>query len=165
LESHRERLERRKYVIDAGRKWYEIWVPHNPADWQKPKIVFPDIAEHAQFFLDRSGAIVNGDCYWITQKPRQDPAWLMLMLAIANSSFITQYYDIMFHNKLYSGRRRFMAQYVSRFPLPCLESSPAKEIVRRVSKFVNGRRIDEQAEKEVDRLVFESFGLLEEIGR
>ena len=30
LESHKERLSRRRYVIEAGRQWYEIWVPHNP---------------------------------------------------------------------------------------------------------------------------------------
>ncbi|MGB2987996.1 MAG: N-6 DNA methylase, partial [Phycisphaerae bacterium] len=40
LGSHRERLEKRKYVLDAGRHWYEIWVPQNPDAWAAPKIVF-----------------------------------------------------------------------------------------------------------------------------
>ena len=39
----------------------------------------------------------------------------MLLLAVANSSFITKFYDIAFHNKLYAGRRRFMTQYVKKF--------------------------------------------------
>ena len=28
--SHQSQLEQRKYVVEAGRKWYEIWVPHQP---------------------------------------------------------------------------------------------------------------------------------------
>ena len=156
LESHRDRLCRRKYLLDAGRQWYEIWVPHNPSDWAKPRIVFPDIAEEPRFFLDTSEAIVNGDCYWITLKQGSDSEWLMLMAAVANSTFITRYYDIVFHNKLYAGRRRFMAQYVSQFPLPDLHAPISREIVKRVSAIVDNRGANEQTERELNDLMFES---------
>ena len=33
--THRSRLEGRRYVIRSRRRWYEIWVPHCPADWAK----------------------------------------------------------------------------------------------------------------------------------
>ena len=121
LESHKERLSSRKYVIEAGRQWHEIWVPHNPIDWTRPKIVSPDISEEPRFCFDSSGAIVNGDCYWMTLRPGFKSDWLLLLLAVANSSFVTRYYDIAFHNKLYAGRRRFMTQYVKKFPLPHIE--------------------------------------------
>ena len=39
--------------------------------------------------------------------------WLLLMLAVANSTLITRYYDAVYHNKLYSGRRRFMTHSTS----------------------------------------------------
>jgi hypothetical protein len=165
LESHKDRLCRRKYLLDAGRQWYEIWVPHNPSDWAKPRLVFPDIAEQPKFFLDASEAIVNGDCYWITLKRGRDPEWLTLMAAVANSTFITRYYDIVFHNKLYAGRRRFMAQYVNQFPLPDLHAPISQEIVKRVSRIVENGGADEQAETELDDLVSESLGLVEEAGR
>jgi hypothetical protein len=159
LETHRARLARRKYVIDAGRQWYEIWVPHQPADWAEPKIVFPDIAEEPRFYLDSSGAVVNGDCYWMTLRPGFDPAWLYLILGIANSSFITEYYDLAFHNKLYAGRRRYMTQYVRRFPLPDPSTATASEIVDLVAQLVNGREIEAQIEARIDGLVWRSFGL------
>jgi len=57
LESHRKQLAGRKYVIDAGRKWFEIWVPQNPGDWTRPKVVFSDISAVPKFFLDRSGQL------------------------------------------------------------------------------------------------------------
>ena len=161
FERHRERLTRRKYVIDGGREWYEIWVPHNPEDWAKPKIAYPDISEHPRFFFDSSGAIIQGDCYWITLRVGVDPDWLLLMLAVANSTFITKYYDAVFHNKLYAGRRRFMTQYVSKFPLPDLSAS--RLIVAEVAKILKARKVTAQGERTINRLVWESFGLTEEI--
>ena len=160
LEAHRERLARRKYVIDAGRQWYEIWVPRHPADWAKPKIVFPDIAEEPRFSLDSSGGLVNGDCYWMTLRPGFDSAWLYLILGIANSSFITEYYDLAFHNKLYAGRRRFMTQFVRRFPLPDPSAAATREMVDLVVQLVNRRQIDAEIEARIDGLVWRSFGIV-----
>ena len=161
LRLHRARLEARRYVIEAGRKWYEIWVPHNPADWRKRKIVFPDIAETPRFFLDETGAIVNGDCYWITLREGVEEDWLLLMLAVANSSLITKYYDIAFHNKLYAGRRRFMTQYVKHFPVLDLDSDDGRRIVGLTSRLLK-RPVDRKTEAEVDTLVWQAFGLQKE---
>ena len=61
---HRERLSNRKYLIDAGRKWFELWVPQDPSLWEKPKLVFPDISAFPRFYFDKSGRIVNGNCYF-----------------------------------------------------------------------------------------------------
>ncbi|MFC1587261.1 Eco57I restriction-modification methylase domain-containing protein [Planctomycetota bacterium] len=168
LESNRERLSQRSYVTEAGRQWYEIWVPQIPRDWTKPKIVFPDIAEHPRFFLDRTGDIVNGDCYWITLKPGKDRRWLFVMLAVANSSFITKYYDTVFHNKLYSGRRRFLTQYVKTFPLPDPDSPPIMQAIQHVADIVEDRvSSDNQQRLEsiIDALVWKSFGLSEKVSR
>ncbi len=161
FERHKARLMRRTYVINGGRKWYEIWVPHNPDDWEKPKIAYPDISEHPRFFFDASGAIIQGDCYWITLNDGVDADWLLLMLAVANSTLITKYYDAVFHNKLYAGRRRFMTQYVAKFPLPALTAS--RRIVNEVSRFLKAGVANEASERKINRLVWEAFGLPEEI--
>jgi len=165
LESHRKRLAGRRYVIEAGRQWYEIWVPQDPEEWANEKIVFPDIAEQPRFFLDKSGAIVDGDCYWITLCPGVDRRWLRIMLAVANSSFITAYYDMVFHNKLYSGRRRFMAQYVRKFPLPRLDSPATAQMLELVATLLHhGPSVTERSKLEADinDAVWQSFGLTKE---
>jgi tRNA1(Val) A37 N6-methylase TrmN6 len=163
LQSHAARLRSRKYVIDGGREWFEIWVPHHPDDWAKTKVVFRDISERPTFFLDQSGAVVNGDCYWITLKPEFEEAWLYLLLAVANSSFIERYYDVTFHNKLYAGRRRFMTQYVKQFPLPDLASATARKIVREVKKRLTARQQATRLrlERKIESLVWQSFGFEE----
>lgn len=115
LESHRERLEGRSYVNDSGRQWFEIWVPQKPALWALPKIVFPDIAETPRFAIDRSEAIVNGDCYWMAV---EDDDLADVIAAVGNSSFCTWFYDAACGNFLYAGRRRFMTQYMERLPIP-----------------------------------------------
>ena len=156
LQSHRQRLQGRKYVIDSGRKWFEIWVPHQPADWAKPKIVWPDISEEPKFFLDASGAIVNGDCYWIKLRQGVDADWLYMMLAVANSKIATTFYDTVFHNKLYANRRRFMTQYVKEFPLPDLDSKIGKQIVRWAKKQVE--KPTSKRESKLELLVQRAFG-------
>lgn len=158
LEQHREQLEGRKYVIEAGRKWYEIWVPHKPSEWKYPKIVFRDISERPTFWVDFDGDVVNGDCYWMSFK-HKDEDYLWLTLAVANSSFIEKYYDYKFNNKLYSGRRRFITQYVSKFPLPDPKSDIAAAIIELSKKIykANTNEIKEAQEVEVDALVWQAF--------
>jgi hypothetical protein len=129
LEVHKAVLEKRSYVLDAGRQWYEIWVPQDPNAWAKPKLVFRDIADRPTFWLDVDGAVVNGDCYWIVAENNEDLDVLWLAAAVGNSRFIEQFYDYRFNNKLYSGRRRFMTQYVEEFPLPDPESQIGRRLI------------------------------------
>ena len=129
FEIHRSALESRRYVIEAGREWYEIWVPQDPNAWEKPKLVFRDIAEKPTFWIDLAGSVVNGDCYWLTSQNPNQTNLLWLAVAVGNSTFIERFYDLRFHNKLYAGRRRFITQYVEQFPLPDPNESVAKSIV------------------------------------
>lgn len=161
LESYRDRLEGRTYVIESGRKWFEIWVPQDPSEWGKDKIVCPDISVRPCFFLDRKGRIVNGDCYWVTLRPGLPADWLLLILAVANSMFIERFYDTKFHNKLYAGRRRFITQYISEFPLPDLASASAQRIVGLVRELLD--KTEEPArlnlEARLDEQVWQAFGV------
>lgn len=142
LIKHKEQLEGRSYLISAGRKWYEMWVPQNPALWKFPKIVFPDISVEAQFAYDESGAIVNGNCYWIVAQNDTEKDLLLLIQGVANSELMSIYHDICFNNKLYSGRRRYLSQYVEKYPIPNPNSDYSKNIVRIVKKLNAAKNIN-----------------------
>ena len=159
LETHRERLEGRGYVIKAKRKWFEIWVPQNPRAWKYPKLVFPDISVESKFYLDTSGSIVNGNCYWIAAENKESEQRLKLIQGVANSSLMSTYHDLMFNNKLYSGRRRYFSQYVEKYPVPRIDCDASKKIIKLVEK-LNSKGADMNFEKEkLDTLVIEAFSL------
>jgi len=134
LESHRDALASRTYVLKANRQWFEIWVPHQPKLWKRPKLVFPDISEKPNFWMSLDDELVQGDCYWLAADDDSQVDLLWLALAVANSQFIENFYDHCFNNKLYSGRRRFMTQYVEQFPIPDPESPLSKRIVKTVKR-------------------------------
>ena len=86
---------------------------------------------------------------------------------MANSGFIESYYDHAFNNKLYAGRRRFMTQYVEKFPLPSPELPVSREIIalaRQIYELTPGEEADSLAQR-VDALVSLAFGLAEEPAR
>lgn len=161
LEGYRKSLENRKYLLDAGREWYEIWVPHDPSAWEKTKLVFRDISAEPIFWVDKTGAVVNGDCYWFITNDSTQTDLLWLAVAIGNSHFIEKFYDSSFPNKLYAGRRRFITQYVEKFPLPDPNLDESKEIIstaKSVYEYVDSPQ-GKKLHQKLEQLVFNAFGL------
>lgn len=159
--SHEERLRSRKYLIEAGRQWFELWVPHRPDFWSLPKLVFPDISLNPRFYFDKGGRIVNGNCYWIVAKDKKDIDKLLLIQGVANSKLMTKYHDLVFNNKLYSGRRRYFTQYVEKYPLPDFNSSIAREIISLVKKLneAQDKILIGKLENSLEIKVAEAFGV------
>ena len=160
LKNYKNDLEKRTYLIEAGRNWFELWVPQDPSLWEHPKIVFWDIAKEPMFWMDFDGSIVNGDCYWLpcTNPHNMDLFWLAL--AIGNSTFIEDFYDHKFNNKLYAGRRRFMTQYVKKFPLPNPKTENSIKIIQ-LTKEIFNKKSDEiiyKNRKKINELIWQSFG-------
>lgn len=159
LMQHYEQLSNRNYIKKAKRNWYEIWVPQNPDSWQHRKIVFRDISEQPQFWLDETGAIVNGDCYWIDIYPEIVEDTIYLALAVANSKFIEKYYDVKFNTKLYSGKRRYQTQYVQQFPIPYSNTELAHRAISLVKKIIAEGNSDTSIsyKKELDLIIQKIF--------
>lgn len=168
LEGHRAALESRTYVIEAGRQWYELWVPQDPDGWTVPKLVFRDISEKPEFWMDVDGGVVNGDCYWMSCTDSKDSELLWLAAAVANSTFIESFYDHRFNNKLYAGRRRFITQYVEQFPIPDPSTELSKQIIdlsKQIFSALEKGEADDLIAR-VNGLVWNAFGFsLEESGR
>ena len=161
LRQYRERLERRKYVIKANRKWYEIWVPQDPLALRRPKLIFPDISPSPMFFFDNEGLMVDGNCYWIVSE-EENTDMLFLIQGVANSNLMTHYHELVFNNKLYAGRRRYLTQYVEKYPMPDRHSAHSRRIVDLVKKLVSddvGDNMIEKYETDLEIAVAEAFGV------
>ncbi|MFI9403763.1 Eco57I restriction-modification methylase domain-containing protein [Nocardia sp. NPDC052316] len=164
LRTHKDTLSARHYLGASGREWFEIWVPQRPQLWCEPKLVFPDISDRPRFALDRSGAVVNGDCYWISLPdlagtPSAADLLAYLLMGVANSALGLRFYDAVCGNRLYSGRRRWITQYVTRLPLPNPDSPSAAAIIELAREFVDGRVPDAAARTELDERVAAAFGV------
>jgi adenine-specific DNA-methyltransferase len=159
LGKHKDTLAARHYVLAGGREWFEIWVPQRPHLWRLPKLVFPDISVRPRFALDRSGAIVNGDCYWISIPDLGDEALSYLLMGVANSTVGLRFYDMVCGNRLYAGRRRWITQYVSRLPIPDPAGVASVAVIELVRGLVDGAESDAAARRALDERVAEAFDL------
>lgn len=161
FETHKEQLAGRKYLMEAGRNWYEMWVPQNPAFWVLPKLVFPDISIDARFYYDENGSVVNGNCYWIVAQNDEEKELLFLIQGIANSDLMSRYHDLCFNNKLYSGRRRYFSQYIEKYPIPNPKEQSSKliiEIVKQLNDLSAQNKDVTELEKELNKCVERAFG-------
>lgn len=162
LSKHREALAKRKYLIKAGKPWYEHWVSQDATRWEQEKIVFRDIVEKPTFWFDDSGAVVNGDCYWMCVEDNLgQPDIIWLIIAIANASFIETYYDLVFNNKLYGNKRRFVTQYVEKFPLPDPKGAHSEKLIKlaKLRSKTSDPSTQAELELEIDFLVHAAFGV------
>lgn len=164
LNLHRQQLEKRTYLIKANRNWYEYWVPQNPSLWSYPKIVFPDISIKPRFCLDKSGAVVNGNCYWICAQNKEEEELLLLIEGVCNSSIMTKYHDSKFTNKLYSGRRRYLSQYIEEYPLPnpnCEESKKIIQLTEKINQCFDSTELISLT-TELDKWVEKAYGIIQD---
>jgi transposase-like protein len=74
---------------------------------------------------------------------------------------MAQYHDLCFNNKLYSGRRRYFAQYIEKYPIPDPNTSSSKriiELVKELNELTASNQEVTQQEVLLNKLVEEAFG-------
>ena len=86
LLSHKEKLSARNKAETGIRyEWYasQRWAADYYKDFEKPKIVYPNMTKYLPFCYDETGAICNDKAFIITSK--DDTFSLKYLLAILNS--------------------------------------------------------------------------------
>ncbi len=171
----KQRLEQRA----TQQAWYELRQPQFAyvGFLEKPKIVFPDIATSCRFALDRDGRFGANTVYFL---PTDD----LYLLALLNSS-VAQFYFVQTCAALEGGGEaylRFFGQYLEQFPVHSANEGADKARHDRVvqlveqmlalhrqlaaakaphDKTVLQAQID-ATDRQIDRLVYDLYGLTEE---
>jgi fido (protein-threonine AMPylation protein) len=165
---------------DKGQYWWEL----RPCDYYEyfdgPKIIFPDICKAPRFFLDRSGRYLANTAYCLGV---DDP----YLLGILNSRlfwFAISNLSIPFGVRAGQYRYRLIYQYMEKVPIRVIDftSKADKDRHCRMLTLVEGmldlhqrptdakspadkerlqRQID-ATDQEIDRLVYDLYGLTEE---
>jgi len=169
LRPFKEQLKKRA----TRQEWYELQQPQYAyvKHFEKPKIVFPDIAITPHFVLDEDGFFGSNTMYFI-------PGHDLFLLGLLNSKLGYFYFRAVCaglegKNETYL---RFFGQYLEGFPVAEAEKAAHDKMVLLVERMLSLhkqsartpqeqemlRREIESTDGQIDRLVYSLYGLTEE---
>ena len=156
LQAFRNRLIKR---YDQGKYFWELRACAYWEEFEKPKIVYPDIAQGAEFAFD-------DDCYFLGNTLYLLPTKEMWFLGLLNSRAVFWFYTKT-STQIRGGFVRFIAQYVSQIPIPNTKSMDKSAISKLVDKILSAKRTDPNAdvselENDIDQIVYSLYDLTPE---
>ncbi len=168
IEFGRDRLEQvGKTLTDGtksrkktGNKWFETQdqIAYY-AEFEKTKIVYPDIFRQLSFTVDTSGSYCNNTCYFI---PTEE-IWLC---GVLNSKLVGWYYSRL-ANTLGSGGSRGFSIFLRQICVPNIDPAKKESITNFVNEILAAKAFDPETdtsnlENEIDKLVYELYNLTED---
>ena len=141
---------------DQGKFWWELRSCAYYEEFERPKIVYPNITKSNTFAIDETGSLANQKCFII---PVDDP----FLIAVLNSKLA----NFWFRTTLPLLRGGFFepsAIFMEKFPVLQTASgqkSPLIQYTRAILANPDSPDIP-RLEKEIDQLVYELYGLTEE---
>jgi type I restriction-modification system DNA methylase subunit len=153
LNQWKPELEKR---YDKGKFYWELRACDYYAEFEKPKIVYPEIAKESRFAFDNKSLLFNNKAFII---PLND----LYLLGILNSEIAWKYTQSICtalgdENK----GGRLMLQWVNfkRLPIPLASESEKEPIIKLVQKCLDAKGVNcEEWEKEIDERVAALYGL------
>ncbi|CCI06626.1 conserved hypothetical protein [Microcystis aeruginosa PCC 7941] len=137
---------------DKGKFYWELRACAYYAEFDKPKIVFPDIAKESRFSLDEKGLYINDTTFMI-------PVYDLYLLGVLNSLTVLKYYHQL-SPQILGGHLRFKRQYIEKIPIPPASESEKETIIKLVQKCLDAKGVNcEEWEKEIDERVAALYGL------
>lgn len=114
-------LEGREHGRMRGSNWYGYIYPKNVEIMHQPKILVPDIADHAAFALDEKGEYAFTSGYGITLQERieESPKYLLGLL----NSKLLDWYLKRISTTLRGGFFRYFTQYIEKLPIHPIDFS------------------------------------------
>jgi type I restriction-modification system DNA methylase subunit len=143
-------------------KWYEI--QDNLAyfaEFEKPKIIYPDIALHSKFAYDVTGKYLDATLFFIPT----DNLWLLALLNSKVAWYFFKSICAVLGDRDKGGRLRLKSIYVGQLPIANPNPEQRAKVERLVNKLIEqGPDAPGAAEwqREIDQVVYEIYGLTEE---
>ncbi|MCL4678128.1 MAG: hypothetical protein KJ017_05995 [Alphaproteobacteria bacterium] len=174
IERHLAPLRQRLTKRAGPQQWFELQQPATALlpIVERPKIVYPIIANQCRFVIDEDGYLVNDKMFVL---PLADSALVAVL-----KSRVANFYFVSVCAALEGSRDRYLefrAQYVDPFPIPLEIEKASSELAslanqvhqlykrRARAKIYHERtalqRQIDATDREIDRLVYELYGLTE----
>jgi adenine-specific DNA-methyltransferase len=144
-------------------KWWVIFAVRKDVDFDGPKIVAPQRNYKNTFGYNDVSWYASADVYYITEK--NTGIALKYILALLNSKLY--FFWLYLRGKRKGEMLELYQKPLSEIPIKCISASEQKPFIGLVDKILTGRKSDPEAdttklEREIDRLVYELYGLTEE---
>ncbi len=139
----------------TGNKWFEMQdqIAYYK-DFEKEKIAWAEMTLNNNFVWDTGNTLYNQTCYFI-------PNGSKYLLAVLNSKVI-YFYMSLTAATLGTGALRWIKQYVENLPIPQLskpKQKPFENLVNNVLEAKIANKDTSKIESEIDRLVYDLYGL------
>ena len=115
LQQYQPQLEAR---WDKGNHWWELRACDYYEEFEKPKIIFPDIADGCKFAFDTAGIYSTNTTYLMPVDPSQK-----YLVSLLNSSLVEFFFRDL-SALIRGGYLRFFTQYVTQIPIRRITSTP-----------------------------------------
>lgn len=149
-----------KKRYDQGDYWWELRSCTYYDEFDKPKIMLPDISLRGNFTMDQEGGFCIVNTAYIIGSDEK------FLLGILASNLIDFYYRSI-SSSYRGGYLRFIYQYLETIPIVKPDKETRKKLENNVQNILNAKKENPEAdntelESEIDRLVYELYGLSEE---
>jgi hypothetical protein len=158
LVANKQSLEAREDGKMRGPTWHAFVYPKNIEVMRSPKLLVPDIADHASFALDDAGRFAFTSGYGITLKSGGIEQ-LKFVLGLANSHALDFFWRKV-STPLRGGFYRYFTQFIEQLPIAAATASQEASIVRLVDYLLWSNRhfVDHPEHKEPrDALMLDHF--------
>ena len=144
---------------DQGEFWWELRACAYYDEFEKSKLMLPDIAAKNQVIYDDTGSYCVNTAYMIPNEEK----WL---LAVLNSAIVLYFYANI-TSSIRGGYLRFIKQYLEQIPIIQASESQQTEIEAIVNQILTAKAANPTAdtsalEAEIDRLVYGFYGLTDD---
>ncbi|MCX6244883.1 MAG: Eco57I restriction-modification methylase domain-containing protein [Bacteroidetes bacterium] len=151
-----EELAKKRY--DKGEYWWELRNCAYYDLFKQPKIIFPNLQNSNKFAFDETGTYLNAPSVFI---PTTDKA----LLGILNSKLIWYFLTSICVIRS-GGFIEVKPQYFEQIPIPEISNEAKQTLTEKVNQILFAKKISPIAdtsalEKEIDKLVYELYGLTE----
>lgn len=155
----RNRLEQLKRRDDQGRFFWELRSCVYWNEFEKPKIVYQDIARYFGMAWDDSGSLLVNTCYFVPSAKK----WMLAVLLSSTMQFYVQ--KVIGSDE--GGFIRLFTIHVEKFPIPAVPTEKQKPMEMLVERILAAKQRDAGAdvsalEQELDELVYALYGLTKE---
>ncbi|MGE4287033.1 MAG: TaqI-like C-terminal specificity domain-containing protein, partial [Phycisphaerae bacterium] len=143
----------------TNNKWFEVQDTISYyKEFEKEKIIYPNMTKYLPFILDEKGFLTNQKCFIMTGEA------IKYLAAYLNSNLFKFAFRDWFP-ELLGGTRELSKVFFENLPIPKLSEQEQAPFISLAERILAGKEAGEDTaalEAEVDRLVYDLYGLTEE---